>query len=71
MLVVAEGVETREQLEILEGLGCDVVQGFYCGVPMPFEQAHSGNHATWMGEAPIPTGDGRPPIDDCNRMNNP
>ena len=33
--VVAEGVESREQLERLSELGCDYVQGFYLAKPMP------------------------------------
>ena len=32
--VVAEGVETREQLEVLRGLGCKFVQGFLTGRPI-------------------------------------
>ena len=32
--VVAEGVESREQLAFLRGAGCDEVQGFYIGKPM-------------------------------------
>jgi diguanylate cyclase (GGDEF)-like protein/PAS domain S-box-containing protein len=32
--VVAEGVETREQLAALQGLGCDQAQGFYWSRPM-------------------------------------
>ena len=36
--VVAEGVETREQLEFLERLGCDMVQGYYFSKPVPFEE---------------------------------
>jgi diguanylate cyclase (GGDEF)-like protein len=31
--VVAEGVETRAQLEVLSALGCNSVQGFYLGRP--------------------------------------
>ncbi|MFK8186271.1 MAG: putative bifunctional diguanylate cyclase/phosphodiesterase [Phormidesmis sp.] len=34
MEIVAEGVETREQLEILRDLGCDNIQGFYFAKPM-------------------------------------
>jgi diguanylate cyclase (GGDEF)-like protein len=32
--VVAEGVETREQLEILRGLGCEFVQGYLISEPL-------------------------------------
>jgi diguanylate cyclase (GGDEF)-like protein/PAS domain S-box-containing protein len=34
MRVVAEGVETEAQLELLRGMGCDEVQGFLLGEPM-------------------------------------
>ena len=33
MVVVAEGVETGEQLLLLEEYGCDMVQGYYLGHP--------------------------------------
>lgn len=33
--VVAEGVETREQLDFLRLLGCDQYQGYYCSKPVP------------------------------------
>jgi diguanylate cyclase (GGDEF)-like protein len=36
--VVAEGVESREQVEQLTGLGCDLVQGFEIARPMPGEE---------------------------------
>ena len=35
---VIEGVETKEQLEVIKNLGCDVVQGFYFGKPEPKEK---------------------------------
>ena len=37
MVVVAEGVETDEQLVLLDEYGCDMVQGFYLGHPSPQE----------------------------------
>lgn len=32
---IAEGVETEQQKQILEALGCDILQGFYLGKPCP------------------------------------
>ena len=33
--VLAEGVETKEQVELLKSIGCDQVQGYYYAKPMP------------------------------------
>ena len=35
--VVAEGVETEEQMRTLRALGCDIVQGYYFSKPVPAE----------------------------------
>ncbi len=35
--IVAEGVETQEQVRELEKLNCDYIQGFYFAKPMPLE----------------------------------
>lgn len=35
--VLAEGVETKEQVELLRSIGCDQVQGYYYAKPMPEE----------------------------------
>ena len=37
MSVVTEGVETREQLEFLENMGCRMFQGYYFDKPMSVE----------------------------------
>jgi EAL domain-containing protein (putative c-di-GMP-specific phosphodiesterase class I) len=36
--VVAEGVEYRDQAEVLLALGCDALQGFYFSHPVPLEE---------------------------------
>ncbi len=38
LTVVAEGVETKEQLTLLNKLGCDFMQGFYFSKPIPAKQ---------------------------------
>lgn len=38
MKVVAECIETKEQVEYLCTVGCDMIQGFYFARPMPLEQ---------------------------------
>lgn len=36
--LLAEGVETREQIDLLQKIGCDQVQGYYYAKPMPEEE---------------------------------
>jgi diguanylate cyclase (GGDEF)-like protein/PAS domain S-box-containing protein len=38
MSIVAEGVETQEQLSFLAEQGCDAVQGYFIGKPLPIAQ---------------------------------
>lgn len=38
MKVIAEGVETQEQYDVLKAFGCDMFQGYYFARPMPFEK---------------------------------
>jgi predicted signal transduction protein with EAL and GGDEF domain/FixJ family two-component response regulator len=48
MVVVAEGVETGEQLVMLEEYGCDLVQGFYLGRPAPAEAVSGMLQQLWV-----------------------
>ena len=43
--VVSEGVETAQQLDVLQQLGCDMAQGFLVAEPMPVSDAIS-----WLKE---------------------
>src|ERR1700722_5978504 len=44
MSIVAEGVETQEQLGFLAEVGCDAVQGYFIGKPLPI-----GKYAALVG----------------------
>lgn len=45
MSVVAEGVETAQQADILETLGCTTLQGYHLGRPMPADE-----YTSWLRE---------------------
>jgi EAL domain-containing protein (putative c-di-GMP-specific phosphodiesterase class I) len=47
--VIAEGIETREQLELLQDLNCDELQGFYIGKPLPVEEAEKNINLKMLG----------------------
>jgi diguanylate cyclase (GGDEF)-like protein/PAS domain S-box-containing protein len=47
MRVLAEGVETAEQLDILDSLGCDEAQGYLIGRPMSVEEFASRVLSDW------------------------
>ena len=36
--IVSEGVETKEQLELLRQQGCDIIQGYFISKPMPADE---------------------------------
>ncbi len=42
---VAEGVETEKQMQILQSMGCDVLQGFLFSRPVTFEQLKMLHHS--------------------------
>ncbi len=50
---LAEGVETRAQVDLLQELGIDLIQGYLLGKPMPQEEFEQllGNSSRQEGEA--------------------
>jgi diguanylate cyclase (GGDEF)-like protein/PAS domain S-box-containing protein len=50
LVVVAEGVETIEQLRILDGEGCDIYQGYLFGRPQRLEEFEEEWGNIWLAE---------------------
>jgi diguanylate cyclase len=59
--VVAEGVETDEQLGALEGLGCASIQGYLLARPMPADELFSRFRRGELTPAPLPAATGHKP----------
>ncbi|WP_215404481.1 EAL domain-containing protein [Janthinobacterium sp. JC611] len=54
--VVAEGVETEEQMHFIESRGCQYVQGYLTGKPMPAHAALSAlSDKTYAALVPVPS----------------
>jgi diguanylate cyclase (GGDEF)-like protein/PAS domain S-box-containing protein len=55
--VIAEGVETEQQIFFLQGLGCDEAQGFHFRLPVPVEELTELLQRDRMGAAHYCSGD--------------
>ncbi|HTC54578.1 MAG TPA: EAL domain-containing protein, partial [Steroidobacteraceae bacterium] len=47
--VIAEGVETAQQLAVLQSLRCDMAQGYFLGRPMPAQQVLAWSTTALVG----------------------
>jgi EAL domain-containing protein (putative c-di-GMP-specific phosphodiesterase class I) len=52
--VVAEGIETEEQRDLLGSMGCNYGQGYLLAMPMPFSQAEELVRDGFVPAAPVP-----------------
>ena len=52
--LLAEGVETKEQIELLQSIGCDQVQGYYYAKPMPEEDFYALLEKQFAGHLTFP-----------------
>jgi len=48
--VIAEGVETAQQLAVLQSLRCDMAQGYFLGRPMPADQVLAWSATARIGK---------------------
>jgi EAL domain-containing protein (putative c-di-GMP-specific phosphodiesterase class I) len=55
LCVVAEGVESERQLEALRSVGCDRVQGFLIGEPLPAQAVAGLLHTAHERGANMPS----------------
>jgi EAL domain-containing protein (putative c-di-GMP-specific phosphodiesterase class I) len=52
MRVVAEGIESRRQMQLLQTLGCDEGQGFFFSRPVPAEKFQTPAAHAWAMSRP-------------------
>ncbi|MGN0953982.1 EAL domain-containing protein [Dialister sp.] len=53
MHTLVEGVETEEQMQFVRSIGCELIQGYYYGKPMPFSEfKHARREKGWEVETP-------------------
>ena len=52
--VVAEGIETEEQRDLLRSMGCHYGQGYLLAMPMPAGQAEELIRSGFSTAAPVP-----------------
>ena len=45
--IIMEGVETQEQSDFLEAIGCDIAQGYLYGKPMPMAEFEEALKKSW------------------------
>ncbi|HTW71694.1 MAG TPA: EAL domain-containing protein [Acetobacteraceae bacterium] len=60
LAVVAEGVETERELNVLRRLGCHLIQGYLVGKPVDDRQVHLLLRRPWTGHAAIDRASARP-----------
>ncbi len=54
MMIVAEGVDNDEQFNFLEEIGCEIIQGYYFGKPMPLNDLlHNIRGKNYLPEDPV------------------
>ncbi len=64
--VIAEGVETEEQFQVLSDLGCPQAQGYLLGRPMPAKQAQVALGKKWGNRPAPPHRSARTTLGECH-----
>jgi EAL domain-containing protein (putative c-di-GMP-specific phosphodiesterase class I) len=52
--VIAEGIETEQQRDLLGSMGCHYGQGYLLAMPMPLGQAEDLVRSAFSAVAPVP-----------------
>ncbi len=52
--IVAEGIETQQQVDLLKRVGCDMIQGYFYSRPLPIAEfeAWLNERGEWEAEKP-------------------